>query len=348
MGRKRDRSITPPSSLKHVKLETSPKTKAEAAAKAADDPVTDVVTHSGDVPEGWMRLKIISWNCDGLMKYVAKPRKPLDAFFDRHRGRESPPEEPSFLRNFIDTHQPDILFLQETHMNKEDWQKVQKRLFRDAPGYCAEVCLPMSGRRLAGVLSLWRESLPVTSTGETVTWDGEGRVHMLELPNVWLVNCYALNSSENLYRDPWSGEQKMRRSERKREFQRQLRQHLDGFGKAWILAGDLNIARTQLDSYPGLRVSRPHDLNRQEFNELFDDDSTRDFIRELYPTEKKFTWHGYGEPMLDQARVDMILGSKSSSGTFAGYELLGGDTMEKVDRGESDHSPMYCIIETCY
>ena len=50
---------------------------------------------------------------------------------------------------------------------------------------------------------------------------------MLELPNLWLVNAYCPNSSEYPYRDPFTGELRGSRSERKREFQRLLRAELD-------------------------------------------------------------------------------------------------------------------------
>lgn len=307
---------------------------------------------------------------------------PKRAGIDRGGGQKSA----SFLTTFVEIHKPDVLFIQEIHIRNSERADVLSALRRDVPGYTAELCLPVNsqGPARAGVLSLWRSELPVLRT-RSVAWDGEGRVHMLALDTVWLVNCYAPNASAYPYKHPRTGTITGTRAERKSVFQKLLRRELalmetssdaqldqDGHvddaqtshshshssssssssrsaGKAWLLCGDLNVSRYAVDCYPRLRVESPHGELRREFNELFGGAEIVDVVRERYPTARKFSWHARSKPQgEDSARVDLIL---LHAGTHKDGDQDGtvvrctdADTMEYVDRGKSDHSPLYAVV----
>ena len=76
--------------------------------------------------------------------------------------------------------------------------------------------------------SILRRDLYPTSTVNvrTVDWDIEGRVSVVELTSgeekLAVFNVYAVNGTENPYRDPASGRVKGTRYDRKRKFHAEL------------------------------------------------------------------------------------------------------------------------------
>lgn len=291
----------------------------------------DVAANEHDV------LKIMSWNCDGLLKYLSQVLTGLDTFVQKKK--EIVPK-PSFLADLLSRHKPDIMCLQEVHLWDHELKQVTKQLQVDAPDYKFHSCLPIGkgGRRRAGVLTLYKECLPQVSTS-TVPWDQEGRVSILEMHNLAIYNVYCLNSSENEFKDPMTGVVKGTRSQRKREFDSLLAKAMEAetsSGKEVLLLGDLNISRYPIDALGGhLRLSYPHKVNRDHFNGLFS--SYRDIIRERYPDSPKFTWFSRAANG-DKARVDMILGNDA-------IQVLDADTIEEpLDRAQSDHGPQFIRI----
>ena len=128
------------------------------------------------------------------------------------------------------------------------------------------------GQRHFGVVTFVREPSTVAAARE-VNWDAEGRVHILEMKTGWaLVNVYALNGSEFMWRDPLGQAAPKTRNERKREFNRLLMQEcvaLKQRGLRVVLIGDFNISLGKRDCHPRLRTEYPHGLARSEFREQF-------------------------------------------------------------------------------
>ncbi|CCG80575.1 Predicted protein [Taphrina deformans PYCC 5710] len=300
--------LLPPEKLRKIVERLAPTGKSSAQLEAASHK-SDGTSHDDDKSDS---VKIMSWNCDGLLQYLSTTTTAMDAFVKKAPAKLS---EKSFLHKLLARHNPDVMCLQEVHLWSSDMKQVTKQLQQDAPGYSFHSCLPLGkgGRRKAGVLTLYKEKYKGLATTDTVDWDQEGRVSILRFPRLHIYNVYCLNSSENPYKDPVTGETHGTRSERKRLFDAKLastlQAHVDQ-GVQVVLLGDLNISRYKIDSLGGhLRTHHPHDLNRAHFNDKFS--PFRDIIRERFPDRPKYTWFSRAEDSWtgnnDKARVDLIL-----------------------------------------
>ncbi|KAL8868956.1 MAG: hypothetical protein Q9174_004638, partial [Haloplaca sp. 1 TL-2023] len=204
-------------------------------------------------------------------------------------------------------------------------------------------------------------------------YDLEGRVQILSLPthHLIIINVYAVNGTTNPYRSPQTGKVVGNRHSYKRKVHEWLHDECLRYrDKGWntILAGDLNIALSNQDSYPQLRTGEEHVLNRQHFQDLFlstplhsspphtrephdnNDDhqakkqrqalKMRDSFREFHGDERKYTYRPrgrvWGEGM---DRVDLILVSE-------GVVVRGADILDsEAERGRSDHCPLWVEVE---
>ncbi len=195
----------------------------------------------------------------------------------------------------------------------------------------------------------------VPASVRIVQWDREGRVLLLEIPELKtvVVNVYAVNGTGNEYRDPETGVVSGDRHGRKRVFQERLRDEVRGFevrgfeeegGWDVVVVGDLNVAREGLDSYPQLRGGREHVASRKHFEELFVRGlGMGDTFRAVRGLERKFTYRPRDRPWGDGGdRVDLILASK---GLMARGRVRGADILDcEEQRGPSDHVPLFVEI----
>lgn len=125
----------------------------------------------------------------------------------------------------------------------------------DAPDYEAHFCLPSDkynargfGRKVYGVCSIVRDDFArLVACVRPASWDREGRLLIMEtnasgsLPKLALINIYAVNGTENPYKDPETGRVVGTRHDRKLEVHRLLQQECRKFharGFAVVLAGD--------------------------------------------------------------------------------------------------------------
>lgn len=182
-------------------------------------------------------------------------------------------------------------------------------------------------------------------------WDLEGRVLVTEIPDhgIAVFNIYAVNGTTNPYRDPSTGKVIGDRHMRKRAFHTELRDECSRYEKVgWnvVIAGDMNISQTPLDSYPQLRMGKEHVENRKHFKNTFMKSkgagglSMRDTFREARGEERKYTYRPpgrvWGEGM---DRVDLCLVSE-------GVKLKGAGILDSVEeRGRSDHVPLWVEVE---
>ncbi len=153
-------------------------------------------------------MKIISWNVNGLRAVLKK----------------------GFLE-FIEMHQPDILCLQETKIDK----KVLKELtlpYDHIVYNCAQK------RGYSGTAILSKIPLDAIMT-DMEGHEEEGRIITIDLGDFYVVNVYVPNSSRGLKRLPY------RTQHWDPDFQRyltSLKQHKDV-----IVCGDLNVAHEEID-----------------------------------------------------------------------------------------------------
>jgi len=289
---------------------------------------------------------------------------------------------------------PEILNLQEVKINLTDEatkRAVEKAVNQsaahpdDGPEYTVRFCLPRDkfnargfGRKVYGVATIIRRDFMVrdVDTVREVDWDLEGRVLVVETRSklsIW--NIYAVNGTENPYKDPNTGAIAGTRHNRKLAFHDLLLRdslRLEKDGWRVILTGDMNISCATIDGFPALRVKpEQHVRNRADYNKKFlaidNPDGLRaiDTFRYLHPTTRKYTWISTSRPWLSSCdRVDHILVSRSLTDTDGGDDqdtasqarppgltiaprarLVEADIlMTEVDRVSSDHVPIYVTI----
>jgi exonuclease III len=217
------------------------------------------------------RLTVYSWNVNGIAPFISSVVQPSVAeYFQRPEGSSSSqlqsPGPKASLRDFLRRHQwPEVLLLQEVKINPDDISSIravetavkrQEAESPDAHDYEAYFCLPSDrhnargfGRNVYGVCTIIREdySKTVVERIQPVNWDAEGRFLMLEtkeslgIPKLAIINVYAVNGTDNPYKDSKTGEILGTRHDRKIQVHSLLqaecrRLEADGFGV--ILAGD--------------------------------------------------------------------------------------------------------------
>jgi exonuclease III len=286
---------------------------------------------------------------------------------------------------------PSLVCLQEVKISPSDTKTQQAvrqavktcipKANADKPdtGYTAHFNLPQDkfnaqgfGGKVYGVCTLVRNDLlgnqDVHSHVKMVNWDLEGRVLLLELPdkNVVVFNVYAVNGTDNPYRDPHTGRVIGTRHDRKREFHTELARECKQYEeRGWIVvvAGDLNIARRPIDGFPGIRLGQAHVKNRADFERKIMSKNEGlgmlDSFRLLHGEERKYSYRSRGvEWGASCDRVDMILISrqaghvsdtsaheKSKEGKASWWDLVEADMLdEELERGPSDHVPIYATL----
>jgi len=343
----------------------------------------DTNTDSGDSPQAEQshppQLRIYSWNVNGIQPFI---QRSINSFFQSAKKSKASAQDdddddgrppPASLREFLRRYSfPTVLFLQEVKINPGDTTTIRavERAVRaleksDEPDYRAYFCLPSDkhnargfGRKVYGVCSIVREDFlsEYNVKVRTVDWDLEGRFQILEsdarpgLPRLSIWNIYAVNGTENPYRDPLTGNVAGTRHDRKLAVHRLMldackRLESEGFGV--ILAGDLNIARGALDGFPNLRTfPEQHVRNRLDFNTKFFDGSDGlraiDSFRHLHDQQRRYTYYPHGGRFgYSCDRVDLIICSRSLEKRLQSSGML--DTA--AERGTSDHCPLFAFFE---
>jgi exonuclease III len=322
-------------------------------------------------------MRIFSWNINGIAPFL---QKPITSFFKTSpRAVEPKDTVPSAsLRGFLHRHYwPAMLFLQEVkifHTDNKTQDAVRTAINTESspsdsgPKYDAHFTLPTDVQnargprgsgKVYGVCSILRRDLYPTSTVNvrTVDWDNEGRVSVDELTSgkekLAVFNIYAVNGTDNPYRDPATGRVKGTRHDRKRRFHAELSQEcrkLEGQGWDVLIGGDVNIAPDARDGWPNLRVfPQAHVLNRADFHERFLDSGKEvglggvDVWREMHEGERRYTYYPRSREWGTSCdRVDFfVLGRKAwDKGLITGCGILDSE----AERGPSDHVPIWVDV----
>jgi exonuclease III len=164
---------------------------------------------------------------------------------------------------------------------------------------------------------------------------------------IW--NVYAVNGTNNDYRNSRTGEVVGTRHDRKLAVHRVMMEECIALEKdGWdvIIIGDLNVAPARIDGYPNLRTfPEQHILNRADFNNRFLDSKNGDGLRAvdvwraLRGQEKKYTWYSRNGPFGNSCdRVDLAIASRRlvEEGGIVGCEIWNTE----FERGPSDHVPI--------
>ncbi|KAH7419395.1 exodeoxyribonuclease III [Cadophora sp. MPI-SDFR-AT-0126] len=365
--RARDRSISPPPIRRKLNpTPTDPVTTSSSSNSHPSIPAS---------PKG--RLHIISWNVNGISHLLPPKQKSITSFFNPATpqahcsdsasdtdisGKKSP------LRNFLKRHDfPALLCLQEVKIPPKDEttrSAVEKAANHgDGPKYHAHFELPRDkynargwGGKVYGVCTLVRDDLLSRGDVKTmgVEWDQEGRVLSTEFERWRLVviNGYWPNGTMNPWKDSETGIVKGTRHDMKRNFHSLMLGEVKRYeSRGWdvVLVGDMNIARSSVDGYPGIRLGVEHVRNRADFNEKFfeSEDGMRgvDSWREIHGEKRGYSYHGERAEEWGRScdRVDLGI---VSSGLVERGGLVGADIWESVmERGGSDHVPIGIVLD---
>lgn len=359
-----------------------PPTKRRKLSKSSSDSASPEIT-------------IYSWNVNGITPFVQ--RRIISYFHNNDASKApAPATTTASLRSILRRHKwPTVFFLQEIKVNSADTatlKAIQSAVQRgddddQEPGYVAHFCLPSDkynargfGGKVYGVCSIIRRDFSdewITGV-RAVDWDKEGRVQVIETkgsasqPKLAIINLYAVNGTDNPYKDSDSGKVVGTRHDRKIQVHDLLAaecRKLEASGFTVVIAGDVNIARAAIDGHPNLRTfPRQHCVNRAHFEATFfapalegqpseehasiqSGDMVRgeggkgldmiDTFRHLHPSRKAYTYYPRNKPFGQSCdRVDMILISRSLQDHLreAGMHETPGD------RGPSDHVPLYAKL----
>lgn len=238
-------------------------------------------------------------------------------------------------------------------------------------GVCTFVRQDITSVFQAGVATPEQQQQEREVTTKEVDWDLEGRVLVTLLPQplhaptksplrrkgLAVFNVYAVNGTTNPHRDSSTGTIIGDRHAQKRRFHTLLASSVREYQEQdyqVVVAGDLNISRTPLDSYPSLRLGAEHVRNRADFEEKFMEQGLGmvDSFRHVHGQKKKYTYHPPSKPWeAGMDRVDLILcsnnmvssdGVDGSTGSGKRWCLVDADMLDTVEeRGPSDHVPLF-------
>ncbi|KAI9170839.1 hypothetical protein HJFPF1_00313 [Paramyrothecium foliicola] len=322
------------------------------------------------------QFRIFTWNINGIQPFL---QRSIQTFFRPVKTSSSSIPSARSAANFRDClrrwHWPQVLCLQEVKIAPRDTSTqesvkaaVKAPLNSSEPSYEAYFSLPRDkfnargfGGKVYGVCTLVRrdifaqQQLDHESAAVPVDWDLEGRVLSLRLykSKLLLLNIYAVNGTDNSYRDPLSGTVISTRHSHKREFHSRLRDMIafnEEQGWDVVVAGDMNIARSPIDGFPGIRLGTSHVENRRDFENKFMKPRAAgglemvDSFRHFHGGERKYTYRSPSIPWGASCdRVDLILLSSSvllRSGMLIGADILDDET----ERATSDHLPSYITL----
>lgn len=290
-------------------------------------------------------LRLISWNIENLAPSLGLTAPRRRAVLGQQR--------PHLSEMVARLGGADVLCLQEIRVRPQDAATLDA--MRSAlPGYTCHYALcedaqngRFRGGRAYGVAIYARAALHAESLARPA-WDREGRVIGVALPSLSLavLNVYAVNGTDRPHFDHEQGAIVGDRHGFKRRFQADLIDYLQRLRRDYplLLAGDWNISRCALDTWPRLRAEYPHDLARSMFNEtLLPALDVVDVFRERHPDTRAYTWFNRAAKAgtLDAARVDFWLVSRALLAGVSEAEILD----DPAQRFHSDHAPVVLHYE---
>ena len=110
-----------------------------------------------------------------------------------------------------------------------------------------------------------------------------------------------------------------------------------------VIAGDINVSRSEKDSFPQLRMGEEHIKNRADFEEKFIKElGLLDTFRFLHSEEKKYSYRPRNKPWgAGGDRVDIILVTRGLRDRVREADVLDSED----ERGPSDHVPLLIELE---
>jgi exodeoxyribonuclease III len=231
------------------------------------------------------------------------------------------------FHKFIEQVQPDILCLQETRCQPEDFQD-------DLPGY-HKFWNPASKKGYSGTAVFSRQEPINVFTGIGLAdLDLEGRALTCEYENYYIVSVYVPNSQRDLARLPVRGNWD-------REFAKFIRR-LDS-KKPVVVSGDFNVSHHEID-LANPKTNRKNagftPQERQGFTDILGDQFL-DSFRCLHQEGERYSWWSYRFNARARNigwRLDYVVISK-----ILQNKLQDADILDEVSG--SDHCPVVATID---
>tara|TARA_R110002003_G_scaffold351_13_gene19003 strand:- start:1708 stop:2937 length:1230 start_codon:yes stop_codon:yes gene_type:complete len=368
-SRDMSRDISPPPA-KRLKISAR---ASEPVAAQMPEPLPQLDSNS---------IRVFSWNVNGITPFL---QRPITSFFPTSKLQETRNvTHAASLRGFLQRHQwPSILFLQEVKIAGKDTKtqdavrlalnlRLPEELAAETlgPEYEAHFVLPNDPQnarglrgsgKVYGVCSILRTDLrdKYNVHVRSVAWDKEGRISVVELQSstckLAIFDIYAVNGTDNPYRDPTTGIVKGTRHDRKLEVHRLLMQEcLELQDQGWhvLLGGDMNVAPDYRDGHPNLRIfPHQHVLNRADFHQKLLETGKGnkglngvDVWRQMHDGERRYTYYSRGRAWGTSCdRVDYFIAGKRL--WEAGMVKACGIMDSEAERGPSDHCPIW--VDVC-
>ena len=261
-------------------------------------------------------IKIIQWNINGIRPLLRK--KELD--------------------NLIKDEDPDIICFNETKIDddlieklnlKDLYNKIYKSFW-----YCSEEKKGYSG---TAILTKF-EPISVNYGINKDKHDKEGRVITIEYDKFYLISCYTPNAGEGLKRLDYRIE----------EWDKDFFKYINSLKekKDIILAGDLNVAKEDIDIYEPKGHNKSAGFTKEEkesFNNFLESGYI-DTFRDLHPDEQKFSFFSKRGNMKEQNkgwRLDYFVINKEAK--F--IEVEESDILDENKYDSSDHIPIFLTFK---
>ena len=262
------------------------------------------------------KIKIVHWNVNGLRPLLRK--------------RE--------LDNLIQEEEPDFICFNETKIDYEVIEKLNlNNLFNKtykSYWYCPNEKKGYSG---TGILSKY-EPISVNYGINIDKHDEEGRVLTIEFEKFYIISCYTPNSGDTLKRLDY----------RINEWDKDFFEYINSLKekKDIILAGDLNVAKEDIDIYETKGHERTAGFTKEEkesFNKFLENGYV-DTFRDLHPEEQKFSFFSKRANMKEQDkgwRLDYFIINNNPRN----LEVKESDMLEKNKYDSSDHIPIFLTFK---
>ena len=263
------------------------------------------------------KIKIVHWNVNGLRPLLRK--------------RE--------LDNLIQEEEPDFICFNETKIDYEVIEKLNlNNLFNKtykSYWYCPNEKKGYSG---TGILSKY-EPVSVNYGINIDKHDEEGRVLTIEFEKFYIISCYTPNSGDTLKRLDY----------RINEWDKDFFEYINSLKekKDIILAGDLNVAKEDIDIYETKGHERVAGFTKEEkesFNKFLEMGYI-DTFRKLHPEEQKFSFYSKRGNLKEQNkgwRLDYFIVNDNARYIDVEESYM----LDKDKYDSSDHIPIFCIF-TC-
>ena len=261
------------------------------------------------------KLKIVHWNVNGLRPLLRK--KELD--------------------NLISEEDPDFICFNETKIDYDVIEKLNlNNLYNKTYKSFWNCPTEKKGYSGTGILTKY-EPISVQYGINIDKHDQEGRVLTLEFEKFYIISCYTPNSGENLKRLDYRVE----------EWDKDFFEYINDLKskKDIILAGDLNVAKDDIDIYEvngHEKVAGFTKEERESFNKFLDMGYI-DTFRKIHQDEQIFSFFSKRGNLKEQNkgwRLDYFI----INGNSRFIQIEESFTLNKDKYDSSDHIPIFCIF----